>query len=190
MASTRGMESPSLRTSWRRVGDAKRVNMADLIALQAGDCGMDLRFLAPPGDLGELGFFQYPHLLPGTDQPFDLFLGGFSNTADPGPFEWLVSSEVTDAEHPDGFNVGGFADPIVDRLVEAAMATYDQAERARLYREAQREVAAQVPLIFLWADMSVDALRAAVTTVDGPLDLEAPNWTWRLERMVVLESSP
>ena len=152
---------------------------------------MDLRSrLAPSGDLGVPGFFEYPHLLPGTDRPFDLYLGGFSNTADPGKFDWLVSSEVTDAQHPDSLNVGGFADPVVDRLVEAAMATYDQAERARLYRDAQREVAAQVPLIFLWADKSVDALRAAVTTVDGPLDLEAPNWTWRLERMVVLESSP
>jgi ABC-type transport system substrate-binding protein len=151
---------------------------------------MDLRSRpAPSGDLGVPGFFQYPHLLPGTDQPFDLYLGAFTNTADPGKFVWLVSSQVTDAQRPDSFNVGGFTDPVVDRLVEAAMATYDQAERARLYRDAQREVAAQVPLIFLWADKSVDALRAAVTTVDGPLDLEAPNWTWQLERMVVLASS-
>jgi peptide/nickel transport system substrate-binding protein len=174
-----------------RADDAQRITMADLIALQARECGMDLRSRpAPRGDLSVPGFFLYPHLLPGTDQPFDLYLGGFSNTADPGPFVWLVSSQVTDAEHPDGFNIGGFADPVVDRLVEAAMATYDQAERARLYRDAQREVAAQVPLVFLWADTSFDAMRAAVTTVDGPLDLEAPNWTWRLERMVVLESSP
>jgi len=174
-----------------RADDAQRITMADLIALQARECGMDLRSRpAPSGDLRVPGFFEYPHLLPGTDHPFDLYLGGFSNAADPGPFDWLVSSQVTDTQHPDSFNVGGFTDPVVDRLVEAAMATYDQTERARLYRDAQREVAAQVPLIFLWADMSVDALRAAVTTVDGPLDLEAPIWTWRLERMVVLESSP
>jgi peptide/nickel transport system substrate-binding protein len=170
-----------------RGADAQRLKMADLIALQARECGIDLRSRpAPSGELDVPGFFEYPHLLPGTDRPFDLYLGGFSNTADPWMFEWLVSSEVTDAQHPEGFNVGGFADPVVDRLVEAAMATYDQAERARLYRDAQREVAAQVPLIFLWADTSFDAMRATVTTVDGPLDLEAPNWTWRLERMVVV----
>jgi ABC-type transport system substrate-binding protein len=173
-----------------RADDAQRIKMADLIALQARECGMDLRSRpASWAELGVPGFFAYPHLLPGTDQPFDLYLGGFANTADPGKFVWLVSSQVTDAENPDSLNVGGFADPVVDRLVEAAMATYDQAERGRLYRDAQREVAAQVPLIFLWADASFDAMRAAVTTVDGPVDLEAPNWTWRLERMVVLASS-
>jgi hypothetical protein len=45
-------------------------------------------------------------------------------------------------------------------------------------------------VIFLWADDTYDAVRTAVATVDGPLDLEAPNWTWQLERMVVLASNP
>ena len=65
------------------------------------------------------------------------------------------------------------------------MATYDQAERTRIYREAQEELASQVPAIFLWAASSYDALRSAVTTVDGPLDLTAPNWAWQPERLVV-----
>jgi len=166
------------------------VKMADLIALQARDCGMDLSSLPATRDDILAMLRQYPHDLPGTDRPFDLYLGGFSTTADPGMFEWLVSSEVTDAERPDSLNVGGFTDPAVDRLVEAAMATYDQAVRARLYREAQREVAAQAPMIFLWADKSFDAMRAAVTTVDGPLDLTAPNWAWQPERMVVAAPEP
>jgi peptide/nickel transport system substrate-binding protein len=170
----------------------KRVKMADLIANDAHDCGIDLRSRpAPWADLMP-SFFGFPHLLPGTDRPFDIFLGGWANAADPGIFEWLISSEITDAEHPDGFtnsNLTGFSDPVVDRVVDAAMASYDQAERARLYREAQRKVAEQVPMVFLWSDDIYDAVRAAVATVDGPLDLEAPNWTWQLERMVV-EASP
>jgi len=173
-----------------RADTPKRVKMADLIAKDARDCGIDLRSL--PARWADLmpAFLTFPHALPGSDRPFDLYLGGWMNTADPGPFDWFVSSEVTDVEHPDAVNFMGFTDPVVDRLAEAAMATYDQAERARLYREAQREVAAQVPMIFLWADDTYDAVRTAVATVDGPLDLEAPNWTWQLERMVVLASNP
>lgn len=166
----------------------KRVKMADLIAKDAHDCGIDLRSRpAPWADLMP-SFFAFPHLLPGTDRPFDLYLGGWINTPDPAAFEWLVSSEVTDAEHPDGFtfvNFMGFSDPVLDQLATAAMASYDQAERARLYREAQREVASQVPMLFLWSDDVYDAVRATLATVDGPLDLEVPNWTWTLERMVV-----
>ena len=170
----------------------KRVKMADLIANDAHDCGIDLRSRPVPWADLMPSFFGFPHPLPGTDRPFDIFLGGWANAADPGIFEWLISSEITDAEHPDGFtnsNLTGFSDPVVDRVVDAAMASYDQAERARLYREAQRKVAEQVPMVFLWSDDIYDAVRAAVATVDGPLDLEAPNWTWQLERMVV-EASP
>jgi peptide/nickel transport system substrate-binding protein len=171
-----------------RAEDPERVKMADLIAMDARDCGIDLRSRPTSWDDLTGAFAQYPHDIPGTNAPFDLFLAGWVNTADPGMLVWLVSSEVTGADRPNGFNFGGFTDPIVDRLATAAMATYDQAERARLYREAQREVAAQVPMLFLWADKTYDAVRAAVTTVDGPLDLEAPNWTWRLERLVVAPS--
>jgi hypothetical protein len=47
-----------------------------------------------------------------------------------------------------------------------------------------------VPAIFLWAWHGYDALRTAVTTVDGPLDLAAPYWAWQPERMVVEAPSP
>ena len=70
------------------------------------------------------------------------------------------------------------------------MATYDQAERVSLYRQAQEEIAAQLPYLFLWAANRYDAVRSAVTTVDGPLDLAVPNWAWQPERLVVAESAP
>ncbi len=143
-------------------GDAAdRVKMVDLIASQARDCGMDLRTLpledfwagstSPAG-----GLFTYPHHLPGTDTPFDLMVfGGSGSGADPanGPISsYFPSSQITDAEHPENANFGGFSDPAFDRLIADANATYDQADRARLLREAQEELAAQVPAIFLWAD--------------------------------------
>jgi ABC-type transport system substrate-binding protein len=162
-----------------------RVKMADLVAKQARDCGMDIR----AEDLGTDAYFSvfdHPHFIPGTKTPFDLILMGWDGGPDPdlGASNY-ASSAITDAEHPNSANFGGFSDPAFDALVAAGRATYDQAERTRIYRQAQEELAAQVPAIFLWAWSGYDALRTAVTTADGPLDLAAPYWAWQPERMVV-----
>jgi hypothetical protein len=45
--------------------------------------------------------------------------------------------------------------------------------------------AAQQPYVFLWANNTYDVVRTAVRTVNGPLDLSVPNWTWQPERLVV-----
>jgi ABC-type transport system substrate-binding protein len=165
---------------------APRIKMADLIALQARDCGMDLRTLPLEFDAILAMLAQYPHPIPNTDRPFDLYVGGWWGGVDPALAMDLVgSSQLTDVEHPDRANVMGFSDPAVDRLLEAALATYDQAERARLYREAQREVAGEVPVLFLWWGGDTGAVRSEVATADGPLDLEVPNWAWQPERLVV-----
>jgi ABC-type transport system substrate-binding protein len=169
-----------------------RVKMVDLIALQARDCGMDLQGRQLLDDaIGTV--FTYPHDIPGTKTPFDLMLSGWSGGADPDMASIYTSSAITDAKHPDGGggatgNFGGFSDPAFDHLIAAGRTTYDQAERTRIYRQAQEELASQVPAIFLWAGNSYDALRSAVTTTDGPLDLTVPNWAWQPERMVVAAS--
>jgi peptide/nickel transport system substrate-binding protein len=51
---------------------------------------------------------------------------------------------------PSGFNRGFYKNPEVDRLIDAAGATLDEAERGRLYRDAQRIIAADAPYISLW----------------------------------------
>ena len=175
-----------------RGDDPSRVKAADLIAHQARDCGVELH--SQPLDWGDIesGLLVYPHDIPGTTTPFDLCIGGWLTEPDPAvPFSGFVSSAISDAAHPDGRaanpNWIGFSDPVLDRLVEAANTTYDQAERARLYRQAQQELAAQLPYIFLWSRNAADLVRSEVSTVDGPLDLTAPNWAWQPERMVVAE---
>jgi len=167
-----------------------RTKMADLVAFQAHDCGMDLRSRSTAfADIGAM-LDHYPHDIPGTKTPFDLYIGGWSTWADPwAPLSLFDSSSASDAKHPDYPNVGGFSDPAFDRLLAAGAATYDQDERARIYRQAQAEMAAQVPAIFLDAYTSQDDVRTAVTTVDGPLDLTVPNWSWQPERLVVEAAS-
>ena len=169
-----------------RARDSRRTKMADLIAAQAGDCGMDLETLA----LGEDVYFpalQYPLSIPGTETPWDLFLFGWGFITDPGGQRMYTSSDIVSAKNPKGFNVGGFSDPLVDRLDAEGLSTYDQAERAELLRQEQQEIAAQLPVLFLWTETYYDAVRTTVTTVDGPLDLAAPNWAWQPERLVVVE---
>jgi len=169
-----------------------RDHVADLIGLQARDCGMDIRSFAT--DLSKVWDMlgQYPHYIPDTKTPFDLYIGESTADFDPGGSELgqFLSSNVSDAKHPSNANVSGFSDPVFDRLAAQATAIYDQDERASLYRQAQQELAAQVPAIFLWARRSYDALRSAVSTVDGPLDLTVPNWSWQPERLVVAATGP
>ena len=155
-----------------RADAPSRVKMVDLIASQARDCGMDLQTLPLEFEdlLAMMG--QYPHNIPRTDRPFDLSLAGMSTSVDPGDELALFSSTmVSDAAHPDGQNFVGFSDPAFDQLLDAGRATYDQAERARIYRQAQEELASQLPVIFLFAWRNDDDVAAAVATVDGPLDL-------------------
>jgi len=133
----------------------------------------------------------YPHEVPHTGEPFDLYLGGWMNDPDPASgMDDFLSSNISDAAHPDAVNFGGFADATLDGFIEAARATYDQAERARFYVQAQEELAARLPALFLWSPKGFDIVRAAVETVEGPLDLTAPNWGWQPERLVVAAPSP
>jgi peptide/nickel transport system substrate-binding protein len=157
-----------------RAGKDDRVRMTDLAVKQARDCGMNLRrhpapwdtIFSPSADAHVM--LNYPHDIPGTTTPFDLYIGGYSNSPDPADgMGVFASSQVTTREQPDGSNFGGFADPALDRLI------------------AQQELAAQVPVIFLWDLAATDLVRSAVATVDGPLDLAAPNWAAQPERLVV-----
>jgi ABC-type transport system substrate-binding protein len=68
--------------------------------------------------------------------------------------------------------------------------TDDQAERARLYREVQQELAAQQPMLFLWTFRAFAAVSARVVSVGAPLDLRAPDWYWQPEKLAVLAASP
>jgi ABC-type transport system substrate-binding protein len=134
---------------------------------------------------------NYPHNLPGSTTPFDLYMGYWLPGVDPDDgLSIFTTANVSDAKNPDNVNFGGFSDPAYDMLVNAGKATYDQAERARIYRQAQEELAAQVPCIFLWANGGSDVVRSTVATVDGPLDLSVPNWSRQPERMLVAASSP
>jgi len=168
-----------------------RSKMADLIARDARDCGMDLAPRSTSWDDILAMLNNYPHDLPGSTTPFDLYMGYWAPEEDPDDaLSIFITSNVSDAKHPDNVNFGGFSDPAFDALIAAGKATYDQADRVRIYRQAQEELAAQLPYIFLWANGASNVVRSAVTTLAGPLDLTTPNWAWQPERMVVAAAVP
>jgi peptide/nickel transport system substrate-binding protein len=63
---------------------------------------------------------------------------------------------------PAGLNRGHYRNPAVDALLEAAAAAVDPAERRRCYVEAQRLIAADVPLVSLWTKTNVAVAQAGL----------------------------
>ena len=166
---------------------AARIKMADLIAGEARDCGMDLTSLPLDRWSGIQPMLQLPARHPGHHDAIRPLPGPLDHRARPGGRArhlHVVAAPATPST-PTTPNIGGFSDPAFDRLMVGRGCDLRPGERTRIYRQAQEELASQVPAIFLWAANGYDALRSAVTTVDGPLDLTAPNWAWQPERVVV-----
>ena len=66
---------------------------------------------------------------------------------------------------PIGFNRGYYRNPEADRLIDLASASLDEHERGRLYQEAQRVIAADVPYISLWYKTNVAIAQPDLTGV-------------------------
>lgn len=66
----------------------------------------------------------------------------------------------SDQVPPGGFNRGRYANPEVDRLLDAATIATGEAERRRLYQEVQRRVAEDQPYISLWYRTNAAVMRA------------------------------
>jgi peptide/nickel transport system substrate-binding protein len=77
-----------------------------------------------------------------------LYLMQFTGTTDPDILRRLYHSSQMP---PEGFNRGRYSNPEVDRLIDAATTSLDLESRRRYYQEAQRLIAADVPVISLWA---------------------------------------
>jgi peptide/nickel transport system substrate-binding protein len=164
----------------------ERVTFATLVARQARDCGIDIAVSRQSFDdlLSMIG--TWPHLAPGTKEPFDLYLGGWFIGVDPADAQGVFGSDrLTSAENPDDNNYIGFSDPEVDRLLAQGAQTYDIADRAPIYQRIQEIVAAKRPYIFAYAFGGKTALAAGVGSTAGDLDLASPFWNWRHTDLVL-----
>jgi peptide/nickel transport system substrate-binding protein len=103
----------------------------------------------------------YADVLKGSFQLFTLqWVGGA--VADPDILRRVFhSSQVP----PAGFNRGFFKDVRVDRLLDEAALTTDEAKRRALYADVQRIVAEEAPYISLWCKTNATIARRDLTGI-------------------------
>jgi peptide/nickel transport system substrate-binding protein len=66
---------------------------------------------------------------------------------------------------PNGFNRGHYVNPELDQVIDAATSALDPNERLRLYKAAQRIVAADAPYISLWVMTNIAVAQAGISGV-------------------------
>jgi ABC-type transport system substrate-binding protein len=167
-----------------RADDAQRLAFVDLLADQLRDCGIEFTSVPANGDALLDAVAEYPHIMPGADEPFEAVFIGFNTAYDPHDETWH-SRSVSSAEQPDGANFMGFSNAEVDALLDAGIATYDQRERARIYRDFQMILAREKPVLFAWAGRLHEALNPRLGLTEGELNFRSRQWMWQLEKLVL-----
>jgi peptide/nickel transport system substrate-binding protein len=79
----------------------------------------------------------------------------------------------------------GYRNERVDALIDAGLATYDQRERARIYRELQEIIAEERPVLFAWAGRSHDVIDSRLGYVGEEINAGSPQWFWQLEKLTL-----
>jgi len=164
--------------------DEQRTKFVDLVADQVRDCGMHFNVIKADGGSVVGPLLEYPHIAPGSDKPYEALFFLFGHPLDPDDQTWLTS-QITSEEQPDAFNFMGYSNPEVDRLLSAGIATYDQRERARIYRELQQILADDQPVLFAWGARSHEALDSRLRMTDGPINPASSMWWWELEKLTL-----
>jgi peptide/nickel transport system substrate-binding protein len=77
---------------------------------------------------------------------FDALLVEIAVSGDPDPYTFFHSTEVNDPGH----NFSGFSTLPIDRNLEAARRTFDEAARRELYAPVFQAIAKEVPIVFLY----------------------------------------
>ena len=108
---------------------------------------------------------------------FDALLVGITVGNDPDPYPFFHSSQLTDP----GDNFSGYSTLAMDRLLEQARRTVDQAKRRELFAQVWSAIAADVPVVFLYY---TDYLYAQSRAVRGfrvaPVN-DPPQRFWNVE---------
>lgn len=108
---------------------------------------------------------------------FQLYSLTWVGIADPDVLHFIFHSSSIP---PAGANRGGYANPALDRLLEEGRTATDESGRKRIYDEAQRLLAEELPFVTLWTGRNVAAmdkrLHGFVIYPDESLDSLAAAW--------------
>jgi peptide/nickel transport system substrate-binding protein len=176
-----------------RGDDQRRVEAAEQIAAAGRLIGMDIA--VQPADFETVIRSKYA---PPYD--FDLLLGSWTNGPgdpdfadyafyDPDDFALFHSSQINQgvADTRAVLNITAFSDPAYDNQAAAARQLYDLEERLQAVRLAQARVTELKPYLFLWADRIPVLLAPGITTLDGPVNLDTPQYLANIERWYLQE---
>lgn len=113
------------------------------------------------------------------ERRFDALLVEIAVAGDPDPYTFFHSTEVSDPGH----NFSGFSTLPIDRALEAARRTFDEAERRERYTEVFRTISREVPVVYLYFsdylyahDRQVQGLRIAPLTDPRERFWNAEDW--------------
>jgi peptide/nickel transport system substrate-binding protein len=124
-----------------------QVNAAQVVKRQLGKIGITVHIRV---ERSTLFFNSLGH------GEFEMTLVGWVGFVDAD--EWLYA-----LFHSGGrYNQQGFANAEVDRLLERGRVLRDRAERRGVYRQAQRIIAEQAPMVFLYQNPQISAWRSRV----------------------------
>jgi glutathione transport system substrate-binding protein len=99
-----------------------------------------------------------------ADSQLQMYTGGWSSST--GDADWgLRPLFWSKGVPPTLYNVGYYSNPDVDRDLEGALATADDAKRAKLYADAQQRIWKDAPWIFLGVDHILAAHAKSLTGV-------------------------
>jgi peptide/nickel transport system substrate-binding protein len=136
-----------------------KISTNELTRLQATVVQQDLRQIGIDVDVRSYEFATfYADVLKGNFQLFMLqWVGGA--VADPDILRRVFHSQQVP---PNGFNRGYYSNPELDRVLDAATRSTNDAERLRLYGDAQRLIAEDQPYISLWTKTNVAVMQERV----------------------------
>ena len=146
-AAGHGSEAP-LRLSLKTSSDPFRLRLATVLQAQLAEAGM-----AVAVESYDWGTF-FGDVKAGRFQLYGLTWVGIRL---PDIFRYAFHS---DSRPPEGANRGRYRSPVADRLIEAAAAEPDPQRQAALYRQLQHLLHRELPVIPLWYEHQVVALRA------------------------------
>jgi peptide/nickel transport system substrate-binding protein len=165
------------------------IRFVELLAVQVRDCGIELTL--QPMDFPDLvATVEWPLIAPGADEQWDALFSAWITTPDPDATDLFHSRAVVTASNPFGFNFMGYSSAESDALLDRARSTYDPRERARLYREHQRVLANDRPMLFAWSALIREPRSSRFESTVGPLRTDTATWWWELETLFVRSPTP
>ena len=137
-----------------------KISTNEFTRLQATVVQQDLRRVGIDVDVRSYEFATlYADVLKGNFQMYTLqWVGGA--VADPDILRRAFHSQQVP---PIGFNRGYYSNPEVDRALDRAQLSNDEAERKRLYGLAQKLIAEDVPYVSLWVKTNVAVMQIGIS---------------------------